>query len=479
MGLRKRAARYLSVWNKSLSQRWRRLRRRCTSFTSSSSHNHTLGTETLLSPDQPRARVVSPRPPRGASPEPWSAPDTPKTNKMLPDVQHLLRSKLNRIHDGLRKSRTFSVHEVQSSQQPTFYVPSPLNGCRKSESDSELDDFHEARLASLPPLFPGKDRCKPPSTCSSGRGSGTPTEDLDRRSNHSNRSSVSSSASGNKRYEPGLSEWDHGYHSIEGTVGLEDYYKDSCKGRKNRVSFAVEGSSIRPGEFASDHECEEYPEIRNQPKTRSCRRWSQADTLALQRFVIGGAVSRREPSPASRDAGPPSLHLTPSPSPDRNLRLSKVPTRSSGDLQRHPQPRHKLIEEVDERDCEEDDESSKFCTLPRGGGKGASFTILTARFIKGPGHKGLGFSIVGGRDSPKGSMGIYVKTVFPHGQAADGNMLKEGDEILAVNNKALHGLSHQEAINVFKHIKTGEVVLHVGRRISKRRREPCMRPQVA
>lgn len=88
----------------------------------------------------------------------------------------------------------------------------------------------------------------------------------------------------------------------------------------------------------------------------------------------------------------------------------------------------------------------------------------TVTFQKGPGHKSLGFSIVGGKDSPKGPMGIYVKTIFKDGQACDGGVLQAGDELLSINGTPFQGLSHQEAVTLFKSIKCGEVAMEVASR---------------
>eukprot|EP00096_Caligus_rogercresseyi_P006101 TRINITY_DN2229_c0_g1_i1.p1 TRINITY_DN2229_c0_g1~~TRINITY_DN2229_c0_g1_i1.p1 ORF type:complete len:482 (-),score=132.72 TRINITY_DN2229_c0_g1_i1:302-1747(-) len=113
-------------------------------------------------------------------------------------------------------------------------------------------------------------------------------------------------------------------------------------------------------------------------------------------------------------------------------------------------------------ESQESKELSSFCTMPR---QSKQFTIISVSFEKGPGHKSLGFSIVGGRDSPKGSMGIYVKTIFPTGQAQ--GILYEGDEIYSINSCPVSGKTHQEVISLFKEVKVGTLVITIGRRKTK------------
>ncbi|XP_001604752.1 myb-like protein A [Nasonia vitripennis] len=91
-------------------------------------------------------------------------------------------------------------------------------------------------------------------------------------------------------------------------------------------------------------------------------------------------------------------------------------------------------------------------------------TRHVARFEKGLGKPSLGFSVVGGKDSPRGDMGIFVRRVFPGGQADVSKALFQGDEILTLNGKVLKGCTHQEVIELFKAVREGPVELELVRR---------------
>jgi len=112
--------------------------------------------------------------------------------------------------------------------------------------------------------------------------------------------------------------------------------------------------------------------------------------------------------------------------------------------------------------------TSKECLADKAPTDLSKYIFLKVRFYKGSGMKSLGFSIVGGRDSPKGNIGIFVKTIFASGQAADDGNLLAGDEILSLNNEPLKGMSHLETIAMFKNIKEGPVLLHIARRRTTR-----------
>ncbi|XP_012289189.1 uncharacterized protein LOC105704494 isoform X2 [Orussus abietinus] len=110
----------------------------------------------------------------------------------------------------------------------------------------------------------------------------------------------------------------------------------------------------------------------------------------------------------------------------------------------------------DSKDSEELAESASESQQP--------LTRHVARFEKGCGRPSLGFSVVGGRDSPRGEMGIFVRRIFPGGQADVSKSLLQGDEILCLNGKVLRGHTHQEVIELFKAVREGPVELELARR---------------
>ncbi|KAH3842950.1 hypothetical protein DPMN_116456 [Dreissena polymorpha] len=102
---------------------------------------------------------------------------------------------------------------------------------------------------------------------------------------------------------------------------------------------------------------------------------------------------------------------------------------------------------------------------------------------KGKGGKGLGFTIVGGSDTTIGHLGILVRRIFPNGLIASDGRMKEGDEILELNNEPLAGLTHKEVLRRFRHLKKGPVQLTFRKRLRSPHcspgRSPYLTPSVS
>ncbi|XP_046601255.1 uncharacterized protein LOC107218946 [Neodiprion lecontei] len=501
----------INLWNKSISQRWRKLRRRC------SVQEIPEPQESLIQGggasrgviqavrSTPTSREVSPA---AKSLEERSSPKKilqtsslrlPGTSKGLSDIQQVLRSKFSKINAGIRKRKALSVTEVfpagAKDAGSSFYVPSPLStsasqgfpaGSYSDPEDGPMSlppyPFHDNLETLAETSVPNSPRFNGPPQVSRSFAEldeqqknvafGRPARGALHRSNSEHRGEREAPEVG------GLFRGPRGRGPAEGDCGLARSHSET------RDSHSYENVSFQRVSKSRNHSDSTYESV-HIPRVTPRKRTTE--------FKIGGQVSGpNQASPSSvsgsvgvltsLDEGPSSLGTRRSPAGKKNGRrlnsrsVANIPNSSGNGLkvwQGAQDTDEGLNSDSELEDIDEslEGEESRFCTLPRPGKGGVSFTIMTARFLKGPGHKVLGFSIVGGTDSPRGNMGIYVKTIFRNGQASDLGTVKEGDEILSINSKPLHGMTHAEAIAEFKSVKAGDVVLHIGRRVSRRKRE--------
>lgn len=89
------------------------------------------------------------------------------------------------------------------------------------------------------------------------------------------------------------------------------------------------------------------------------------------------------------------------------------------------------------------------------------FPVCSVRVVHlHKGTSGLGFSIVGGKGSPKGNLPIIIKFVSPDSMAAKEGQLKAKDIILSVNGISFENVSHDFAVNMLKQLG-GNISLEV------------------
>ncbi|XP_046964574.1 serine/arginine repetitive matrix protein 1-like [Vanessa cardui] len=364
-------------WNANLSQRWRKLRRRCSRLRPGSGNRE---------PSPVRCSPSPPRPPPHCSPAPPSKLSfrhrgkvyTTASLRVTSGAPDLLRA-LGKLGGGLRR-RALSAHDVLAPppQQPsTFYVPSPSNGRTPSSPSPPRQSATLHRRCSSPNVYRTKDSPR------------------DR--------------------TPLINQDDESRDVVDYSYGLERK-KNSKEIRSRPYSENVEVENI-------------YRNGYNRLTSET------ADRVWEEPYRLPRVHARQEPIQQLRNSVA-ELRVSSTP---RSARPPPVPPGSTPKTNKKPpapEPRDTHTFEV--------------------------------RFTKSAGGKGLGFSIVGGRDSPRGDMGIFVKTIFNNGQAAESGLLREGDEILSVNGRGTAGLTHSEAIRLFKDVRAGPVILRVTRRAPAR-----------
>ncbi|KAL0851165.1 hypothetical protein ABMA28_007022 [Loxostege sticticalis] len=367
-------------WNANLSQRWRKLRRRCSRLRPGSGNRE---------PSPVRCSPSPPRPPPHCSPAPPSKLSfrhrgkvyTTASLRVTSGAPDLLRA-LGKLGGGLRR-RALSAHDVLAPppQQPaTFYVPSPT-AVRQPSSPSPPRQSATLRR-----------RCSSPNVYRANKGSPAP-----------------------KDRTPLIHQDDESRDVVDFSY-VPERRKNSSEGRSRRPyseNVELDVPVYRNGYSRLSSEASQrlWEEPYRLPRV-------QARQEPMQQ--LRNCVAELRVSATPRSARPP-------PAPPAGQQNKRPPA---------PEPRDNHTFEV--------------------------------RFTKSAGGKGLGFSIVGGRDSPRGDMGIFVKTIFNNGQAAESGLLREGDEIVSVNGRGTAGLTHGEAIRLFKDVRAGPVLLRVARRAPAR-----------